>query len=133
MITKEEILSLKDEQPREVLLMIINDVGQSNDIIGQIVRTHVWVEALVDGIFFQTHKNPEKFLRNKDFADKPPHLFRLGFIAKNYFEDLKILNKIRNQYVHNIHPHETVLELIAKFSSYNDVKKIFRRRRVPFR
>jgi len=125
MITEEEILSLKSEQPREVLLMIINDVCQSNDIIGQVVRAHVWIEVLIDGIIFQTHKNPKKFLRNKDFADKPSHLFKLGFIDKNYFEDLKILNKIRNQYVHNIHPHEAALELIEKFSSYNEGKKIF--------
>ncbi|MDH3765395.1 MAG: hypothetical protein OER82_06255 [Nitrosopumilus sp.] len=125
MITEEEIKSLKSAEPREVFLMVLNDVGQTYDIIGQITRTRLWVEIFIDGIIFQIDTEPKKILK-KPFATKQKHLFELGIIDKIHNEDLKILNKIRNLYAHNLNPHEGSIQLIEKFSSYNEIKKLLK-------
>jgi len=123
MITEEEIKSLKSEEPKEVFLMVLNDVGQTYDIIGQITRTRLWAEIFIDGVIFQIDKEPKKILK-KSFAKKQKHLFELGIIDKTHNEDLRILNKIRNLYAHYLNPHEESIKLIEKFSSYNEIKKI---------
>ncbi|MDH3313697.1 MAG: hypothetical protein OEM28_11205 [Nitrosopumilus sp.] len=122
MITKNEIKSLKSEEPKEVFLMVLNDAGQTYDIIGQITRTRLWVEYFIDGIILQVEKEPKAILK-KSFAAKQKHLFELGIINKNHNEDLKILNKIRNLYAHKLNPHDESIQLIKKFSSYDEIEK----------
>ena len=74
MTTEEKIKSLKSVEPREVFLMVLNDVGQTYDIIGQITRTRLWVEIFIDGIIFQIDKDPKKFSKNLLLQNKNIYL-----------------------------------------------------------
>lgn len=63
-------------------------------------------------------ENPNKF------AQKLDYVFKLGIIDTEHYENLTIFNRIRNLYAHNIHPHDEAIELIQKFPSYEEIKKI---------
>ncbi len=123
MITEQDIKSLKSEPPKEVLSAIMNDIGQSNDFIGQVVRTHVWAEALVNGIILQKDKENKKILK-KAFASRLEYIFKCGIIDETNYKDLCILKKIRNLFVHNIHPYDEALKTMEDFSSYSKEKNI---------
>lgn|GEM_PF-4387167 len=119
MITPDEnIRQWKSLPQREVMLKICDSITENYDLIGQIIRTHLWAEGFMDGILYQISKYSEK----DSFAVKNKHLFELGLIDETHNQELKILNNIRNLIAHNLYPNEKIVEEIKKFPRYEQFK-----------
>lgn len=92
MITEEEILSLKSQSVKDILLMICDDVSFTDDFIGQITRIHVWIDKFIDGIIFQINEKSKK--TPNTFTQKLDYVFKLGIIDTEHYEHLKILMEL---------------------------------------
>jgi len=114
----ENIKQWKSLPQREVMLKICNSINESNDLIGQIMRTHLWAQGFMDGILYQISKYSEK----DSFAVKNRHLLELGLIDQTHNQELKILNDIRNLIAHNLYPNEKIIEEVKKFPRYDQFK-----------
>ena len=114
----ENIKQWKSLPQREVMLKICNSIDESNDLIGQIIRTHLWAQGFMDGILYQISKYSEK----DNFATKIRRLFELGLIDETHRQELKILNDIRNLIAHNLYPNEKIIEEVKKFPRYDQFK-----------
>ena len=119
MATEDEIInSYKSLSKREVMMKLCDSVTETNDLIGQIMRTHLWAEGFMDLILYQISED----YKQKTFAGKRKRLFELGLIDETRNQELKILNEIRNLYAHNLYPHDHALKAIKKFPTYDQVK-----------
>ena len=119
MSTPEEVTKQWKSFPqREVMLKICDSITESNDLIGQILRTHLWAQGFMDGILYQISKYSEK----DNFATKNTRLFELGLIDETHNQELKILNDIRNLIAHNLYPNEQIVEKVKKFPRYDQFK-----------
>jgi len=114
----ENIKEWKALPQREVMLKICDSITESQDLIGQIMRTHLWAQGFMDGILYQISKYSEK----DNFATKNRRLFELGLIDETHHQEIKILNDIRNLISHNLYPNEKIIEEIKKFPRYDQFK-----------
>ena len=99
---------------KELFELVSNDVTSTYDLIGQIIRAHLWAEIFMDGIMFQELENSKKKSKRK-FAEKQELLFESGLIDETHYKELQILNYIRNLYAHEMYPHEKAIEAIKTF------------------
>ena len=119
MATPDEIInSWKSMSKRDAMLKVIDSITETNDLIVQIMRTHLWAEGFFNGIL---HQISEDYAQGS-FATKQKRLFELGLIDETHNQELKILNDIRNLFAHNLYPHEPTFEAIKKFPTYEQVK-----------
>jgi len=119
MPTLDEVIKQWKSLPqREVMLIISNSITENYDMIGQIIRTHLWAEGFMDCILYQISKYSEK----ENFAVKNRRLFELGLIDETHNQELKILNDIRNLIAHTLYPHEKIVEEVKKFPTYEQFK-----------
>ena len=121
MLELDEIIKQwKSMEQREIMLIICNSIIESNDLVAQVIRTHLWAEGFMDMILYQVSKYSEK----ETFAIKRKHLFELGLIDETRSQELKILNEIRNLIAHNLYPHKQILESVRKFPTYDQDKML---------
>jgi len=119
MTTPDEIIkSWKSMEAKDAMLIVMNSITETNDLIGQIMRTHLWAEGFFNGIL---HQIAEGYTKG-GFAKKQKRLFELGLIDEAHNQELEILNDIRNLYAHNLYPHKQALEAIKKFPTYDKIK-----------
>lgn len=119
MATPDEIINEWKSLPkREAMLKLCDSITETYDMVGQIMRTHLWAEGFMNGILNQISEDYQQ----GSFATKQKRLFELGLIDENHNQELKILNDIRNFIAHNLYPHEKILEAIKKFPTYGQVK-----------
>ena len=114
----ESIKSWKSLPQREAMMKICDSITQTNDLIGQVVRTHLWVEGFINLILYQK----SEFCQNKPFASKRKRLFELGLIDETHNQELKIFNQIRNRICHQLYPHKYMVEAVKKFPTYDQFK-----------
>ena len=85
MSTPDEVIkSWKSLPQREAMMKICDSITETNDLIGQVVRTHLWVDGFINLILYQK----SEFCQNKKFASKQKRLFELGLI-----DEIHKLNK----------------------------------------
>ena len=117
-----DTLTTKFTRPK--LLETIMDEISGKDLRTNILVSHLWAERFMECMIIQKFKNHNEINRF-DFTKKRKILFGLGIINDTRNQDLKILNDIRVEYAHEIHPkHEKSIKLIKKFKSHPDKKTI---------
>jgi len=118
-MTPDEIInSWKSMSKKDAMGKVLDSITETNDLIGQIMRTHLWAEGFLNGILHQISQD----YSHGSFATKQKRLFELGLIDETHNQELKILNEIRNLYAHNLYPHESALDAVKKFPTYEKIK-----------
>jgi len=88
------------------------------DYRSKVLVSHMWIGILLGCIIVKKFKNHED-LMDFDFFKKQKILFGLGIINEEMNHELKILNKIRNTFAHEIDPiRDKIPNLIKQFKFY---------------
>jgi len=91
------------------------------DYRSNVIVSHIWIELLLECIIIKKFKNHEDLLEF-DFSKKRKILFGLGIINEEINHELKILNKIRVEFAHELDPIGGATNLIKKFKMYPEKK-----------
>ena len=92
------------------------------DYRSKVLVSHRWIELLLECIIIKKCKNHEDLI-GFTFSKKQKILFELGIIDEDMNHELKIFNKIRNVFAHEIDPMEgEVTNLIKQFKFYPKIK-----------
>jgi len=89
------------------------------DYRSKVIASHIWVELLLECIIvkkFKNHEDPVDF----NFSKKQKIVFGLGIINEIMNNELKILNKMRNTFAHEIDPISDKIPNIVKKSKFYD-------------
>jgi len=88
------------------------------DYRSKVLVSHSWIELLLECIINKKCKNHEDLI-DFGFSKKQKILFGLGIIDEDMNHELKIFNKIRNVFAHEIDPMDgKVTNLIKQFKFY---------------
>ena len=104
------------------------DIGtEFLDYRSKVIVSHLWIELLMECIIIKKFKNHEDLI-DFDFSKKQKILFGLGIINEDMNHELKIFNRIRNTFAHEIDPlgDGKITNLIEKykFSPKNKTDKV---------
>jgi hypothetical protein len=90
----------------ELFKRLINDLNRiKDDPLSLVLTLHLYVEFIVNRLIWKHFKNPEKILgsnkvREFKFSTKVDMLNAIGVVEGNIFDNIKILNSIRNDFAH---------------------------------
>ncbi len=88
------------------------------DYRSKVLVSHRWIELLLECIIIKKCKNHEDLI-GFTFSKKQKILFELGIIDEDMNHELKIFNKIRNVFAHEIDPiGGKATNLIKQFKFY---------------
>ena len=88
------------------------------DYRSKVLVSHIWIERLMECIIIKKFKNHEDLI-DLAFSKKQKILFELGIINGDMNHELKIFNRIRNVFAHEIDPIEDkATNLIKQFKFY---------------
>jgi len=88
------------------------------DYRSKVLVSHIRIELLLECIIIKKFKNHEDLI-DFDFSKKQKILFGLGIINEDMNHELKIFNKIRNVFAHEIDPiGGKATNLIKQFKFY---------------
>ena len=118
MVTENEVNELLTKYTKEDFLDKTNDETESIDVRSKILVSHIRIELLMECIIIKKFKNHED-VNKFGFSKKREILFGLGIINQDMNHELKILNNIRAEFAHELHPlNGKVSNLIKKFIMY---------------
>ena len=86
------------------------------------IRSHLYAEIMLNAIIQKNFKKPEKIINTFSFLQKIQLLYALGKLDNNLFADLIHLNKLRNNFAHNLRYDISEFNF-SQFSDLNDVYK----------
>lgn len=100
---------------------------KNSDTLSIILKSHLYIENCLDEILRMNIPNPESILK-KRFSDKLDIFIalNLGWPPGNGFieEKLRLINKIRNSFAHNLNKKLTIEELQQLASGLTEVKSL---------
>ena len=118
MVTENEVNELLTKYTKKEFLDRILDEKELLDYRSKMLVSHLWIEQLMECIIIKKFKNHEDIIEF-DFSKKRKILFGLGIINEDMNHELKILNKIRNTFAHEIDPiRDKIPNLIKQFKFY---------------
>ncbi len=118
MVTAKDVNELLTKYTKKEFLDLTLAGTELMDYRSKVLVSHIWIELLMECLLMKKFKNHEDLL-DFDFSKKQKIIFGLGIIDKYMNHELKIFNRIRNVFAHEIDPMEgKVTNLIKQFKSY---------------
>ncbi|MCH8326504.1 MAG: hypothetical protein IIB83_08100 [Bacteroidetes bacterium] len=119
----------------DITMEYISSIRPGEEELGLIIKGHLLIENILNQIIEIKFKNSKLLFddnRTNSFSVKLNILYSLGFIPKYIFQNITNINKIRNQYAHNLKVDSSKLTFIY----YREDKKInnkgyFKKKRNP--
>ncbi len=106
--TKEE---KKVFSPIDYYLQRINDTRENLILI---IITHLLTEFIVNQMLESKHNTSGKLFKDKSYSYKVKLMYDLKLIPEDSFRNLVALNKLRNQYAHQLNPPKDKLKIICE-------------------
>jgi len=92
------------------------------DYRSKVLIANIRIEQLMECLIIKKSKNHED-LDNLTFSQKQKILYKLGILNDDLNHELKIINKIRNTFAHEIDPLKSEIpDLIKEFKFYDEIK-----------
>ena len=118
MVTAKDVNDLLTNYTTKEFLNMTDAGTELLDYRSKVIVSHIWIELLLECIIMKKFKNHEDLV-DFDFFKKQKILFGLGIINEDMNHELKILNKIRNTFAHEIDPiRDKIPNLIKQFKFY---------------
>ena len=118
MVTENDVNELLTKYTKKEFLDRTIAETELLDYRSKVLVSHIWIELLMEYIIIKKFKNYEDLI-DFDFSKKQKILFGLGIINEDMNHELKIFNRIRNVFAHEIDPMESkTTNLIKQFKFY---------------
>lgn len=92
-------------------LSVKHMIFETNEL-SSILKGHLFIETILETLLKRNLKNPEELLKQQlSFSLKLNLVSSLGILPNNHIGAIKALNKIRNNYAHNLNYHITIAEI----------------------
>ena len=118
MVTENEVNELLTKYTKKEFLDMTLVGEELLDYRSKVLVSHIWIERLMEWIIIKKFKNHKDKI-NFSFSKKQKILFDLGIINEDLNHELKIFNKIRNVFAHEINPiGSKATNLIKQFKFY---------------
>ncbi len=118
MVTENDVNELLTKFTKKEFLDKTVDDTELLDYRSKVIVSHIWIEVLMECIIIKKFKNHED-INEFGFSKKREILFGLGIINEDMNHELKILNKIRAEFAHQLYPLLGKLpNLLKKFKMY---------------
>ena len=119
MVTEKEVNELfKKYTAIEYLEITDAETLAALDYRSKVIVAHIRIELFLECIIIKKFKNHDD-ISEFGFSKKREILFGLGIIDESINHDLKILNKIRAEFAHQLNPIQgKTTNLIKKFKMY---------------
>ena len=118
MVTAKDVNELLANYTKKEFLEITLTETDLVDYRSKVLISHMWIERLMECIIMKKLKNYED-ISDFDFFKKQKILFELGILNEDMNHELKIFNRIRNVFAHEINPMEgKTTNLIKQFKFY---------------
>ena len=115
MVTAKDVNELLANYTKKEFLEITLAETDLVDYRSKVLISHIWIERLMECIIMKKLKNHED-TSDFDFSKKQKILFELGILSEDMNHELKIFNRIRNVFAHEIHPMgDKTTNLIKQF------------------
>jgi len=113
----EEVL--KKQSQSDIWKTINGELNKPQNGRGQILLVHLYCDYFMNHLYsVMTKKDIEK-VEHERFSDKREFLYKNKIIDETLNNDLKIVNRIRNELGHKLHPDfETLLKTLEEHSNY---------------
>jgi len=82
----------------------INNASKSQR--AQIAVCHIYLEHFLMRLIEESHPDSDTLLERTYLLDKAKILYAMGIINDKILNDLKIINEVRNQLIHNLDPNQ---------------------------
>lgn len=119
MVTRKEVEELLEKYTAKEFYDQTLAQTELLDYRSKVIVSHIWVELLLECIIVKKFKNHEDLV-DFDFSKKQKIVFGLGIINEIMNHELKILNKMRNTFAHEIDPIGDKIPNIVKKSKFYD-------------
>ena len=119
MVTRKEVEELLEKYTAKEFYDQTLAQTELLDYRSKVIVSHIWVELLLECIIVKKFKNHEDLV-DFDFSKKQKIVFGLGIINEIMNHELKILNKMRNTFDHEIDPIGDKIPNIVKKSKFYD-------------
>ena len=119
----KKIVSKKKSDQYDITVGYIASLRRSEGELGLIIKGHLLVEYILNQMVEKSFKKPEVFFKDNranSFSVKLNILYSLGLIPTNIYKNIVSVNKIRNQYSHNLKVESDKLT----FNYYREDKEI---------
>lgn len=107
----------------DITLGYVASLRHGEEELGLIIKGHLLIEYILNQIIEQTFKKPEVFFKDNranSFSVKLNILYSLGLIPMHIYKNIQSVNKIRNQYAHNLKVESDKLT----FNYYREDKEV---------
>ena len=122
MVTAKDVNELLANSTKKEFLDSTIAETELLDYRSKVLVSHIWIELLMECIIMKKFKNHEDLI-DFDFSKKQKILFGLGIINGDMNHELKIFNRIRNVFAHEIDPMDgKVTNLIKQFKLNPKIK-----------
>jgi hypothetical protein len=92
-------------------LSVQHMIFETNEL-SSILKGHLFIETILETLLKRNLKNPEELLKQQlSFSLKLNLVSSLGILPNNHIGPIRALNKIRNNYAHNLNYHITIAEI----------------------
>ena len=115
--TNIPILIFKTEEDKKVFSPIDYYLQRTTGIrenLILIITTHILTEFIVNKVLESKYNTSEKLLQNKGYYEKIKLIHSLNLISDEMHKNLVALNRLRNQYAHQLKPPKEKLKSICK-------------------
>ena len=122
MVTENDVNKLLTKYTKKEFLDITDFETEFLDYRSKVIVANIYIERLMEYIIIKKSKNYGD-LTKLDFSKKQKILFGLGILSEDLNHELKIINKIRNTFAHEIDPLKSEIpDLIKEFKFYDETK-----------
>lgn len=118
MVTEQDLnVFLTNYTEKQFIERIVNET-EGLDYRANLLVSHLWIELILECLIIKKFKNHDD-INEFDFSRKRKILFGLGIIDENMNHEIMILNKIRNEFAHQLYPLQgKTSNLIKQFKMY---------------
>ena len=116
-LTKSFAERLKAEKIKETDNFYDKHIAANNDILSIVLKTHLFIENLIDEIIEKVFVKPKEIVNSKFFF-KVQIIEALGIVPTNIINKIKTLNTIRNRFAHNINYRITLKDIKPLIDGY---------------
>ncbi len=99
----------------DVTVGYLASLRHGEEELGLIIKGHLFIEFIMNQIIEFEFKIPKIFLndnRTNSFLVKLNTLYSLGLLPKHIYQNITTVNKLRNQYAHNLKVDKNKLSFI---------------------
>ena len=122
MVTENDVNELLTKYTTKEFLDITDFETAFVDYRSKVIIANIRIEQLMECLIIKKSKNHED-LDNLTFSQKQKILYKLGILNDDLNHELKIINKIRNTFAHEIDPLKSEIpDLIKEFKFYDETK-----------